>query len=70
MMLWLTKVKENTEQTEDYETNGNNGRSAGFQRAGHDEIYCLQAKHAGSLRTGRYFRLFRIPSSSRSQSSL
>jgi len=43
----------------DYGTNGNNGRSAGFQRADFDDVPCPEAKHAGSLRTGRCFRLFR-----------
>src|SRR5262245_40827537 len=52
-----------SEMKGDYGTNGNNGRSAGFQRADFDDVPCPEAKHAGSLRTGRYFRLFRnLPS--------
>jgi len=46
----------------DYEINETNRRSAGFQRAGIDEMHCLETKHAGSLRTDGYFHLFRNPS--------
>jgi len=46
-----------------YGTNGNNGRSAGFQRAWLPGKTLLEDLHTGSLRTDRYFRLFRNLSS-------
>ena len=47
----------------DYGTNGKNRRSAGFQRACFKDVPCQENKHAGSLRTGGFFRLFRNLSS-------
>src|SRR5262245_12835701 len=59
---WIRAIWTN-EMKRDYGTNGNNGRSAGFQLAWLPGMSHLEAKHAGSLRTGRYFRLFLNPSS-------
>jgi hypothetical protein len=47
----------------DYEINENDGRSAGFQPACPKEVSSFENMQAGSPRTGRYFRLFRNPSS-------
>src|SRR5262245_22757256 len=46
----------------DYEINEKNRRSAGFQRAWVPGRIFHQVLHAGSLRTGGFFRLFRNPS--------
>jgi len=46
------------EMKRDYGTNGNDCRSAGFQRAGLYGVSCPEAKHAGSLLTDSHFRLF------------
>src|SRR5262245_19848884 len=51
------------EMKRDYGTNGNNCRSAGFQRACLKDVQCPENMQAGSLRTDSYFRLFRNLSS-------
>jgi tetratricopeptide (TPR) repeat protein len=54
------QTKIDTKQTKINGTNENNGRSAGFQHAWLPGMEHNRDKHAGSQRTGRYFRLFRL----------